>query len=145
MAGGFSLDDFEVDDTARTVTCPAGVVVPLSDGRRARFAPNCRTCPLRRRCTTAKAGRVIVFHPHHRLLAAARTQAHSEAFDDTYRRWRPMVERTIAWLTRGTNRRLRYLGVERNRLWWSHRCPAVNLQRLVKLGLVRIDGAWAIA
>lgn len=145
VADGFSIDDFEVDDTARTVTCPAGVVVPLSDARRARFAPHCRTCPLRRRCTTAKAGRVIVFHPHHRLLAAARAQAHSEAFDDTYRRWRPMVERTIAWLTRGTNRRLRYLGVERNRLWWSHRCAAVNLQRLVKLGLVRLDGAWAIA
>jgi hypothetical protein len=57
-----------------------------------------------------------------------------------------MVERTLAWLTRGTNRRLRYRGVERNRLWWAHRCAAINLQRLLKLGLVvGDDGGWAIA
>lgn len=57
-----------------------------------------------------------------------------------------MVERSLAWLTRGTNRKLRDLGVERNRLWWSHRCAAVNLQRLLALGLVvGDDGSWAIA
>ena len=51
-----------------------------------------------------------------------------------------MVERTLAWLTRGTNRKLRYRGVERNQLWWSHRCAGVNLQRLVTLGLTRRQG-----
>ncbi len=57
-----------------------------------------------------------------------------------------MVERSLAWLTRGTNRRLRYRGVERNRLWWAHRCAAINLQRLLTLGLVLDDdGGWAIS
>ena len=146
VPGGFSLDDFEIDEQARTVTCPAGVVVALSANRRASFGANCRTCPLAEQCTTASAGRVIVLHPHHRHLVAARAQALTDDFDEVYRRWRPMVERSLAWLTRGANRRLPYRGVERNRLWWSHRCAAVNLRRLLNLGLVMgADGGWAIA
>lgn len=145
VPGGFDLDDFEIDDEAHTMTCPAGITVALSAKGRARFATNCKTCPLRARCTTAKAGRVVVLHPHHRQLAAARAQAATEAFEVIYRRWRPMVERTLAWLTRGTNRRVRYRGVERNQLWWSHRCAAVNLQRLLNLGLVMGNEGWAIA
>jgi IS5 family transposase len=146
VPGGFDLDDFDVDEEAATVTCPAGVVVALSAKARATFGANCRACPLRKRCTTARDGRVIVLHPHHRHLAAARAQARTDDFDAVYRRWRPMVERSLAWLTRGTNRRLRYRGVERNQLWWSHRCAAVNLQRLLNLGLVvGDDGTWTIA
>jgi IS5 family transposase len=146
VPGGFDLDDFEIDEKAATVTCPAGVVVVLSANGRASFGTRCKTCPLRRQCTTAKAGRVIVLHPHHRHLVAARAQAKTGEFDTVYRRWRPMVERTLAWLTRGTNRKLRYRGVERNQLWWSHRCAAVNLQRLLSPGLVAgSDGGWAIA
>lgn len=146
VPGGFDLDDFEIDEEAATVTCPAGVVVALSAKGRASFGANCKTCPLRRRCTTAKAGRVIVLHPHHRHLVAARAQSKTEDFDAVYRRWRPMVERSLAWLTRGMNRKLRYRGVERNHLWWSHRCAAVNLQRLITLGLATgDDGTWAIA
>ena len=38
-------------------------------------------------------------------------------FENTYRRWRPMVGRTLAWLTRGSNRKLPYRGVNRNQLW----------------------------
>jgi len=40
-----------------------------------------------------------------------------------------MVERTIAWLTRG-NRRLRYRGVTKNDHWLHHRAAALNLRRL---------------
>ena len=54
-----------------------------------------------------------------------------------------MIERTIAWLVRGTNRHLRYRGVERNQLWWSTRCAAINLARLVNLGLTHTNGTWA--
>jgi len=54
-----------------------------------------------------------------------------------------MIERTIAWLVRGTNRRLRYRGVERNQLWWSLRCAAINLRRLTNLGLTQTNGTWA--
>ena len=56
-----------------------------------------------------------------------------------------MVERTLAWLVRDNWRKLRYRGIERNRLGWSHRCAAINLQRLITLGLTANPrGDWAI-
>ena len=142
--GGFTLDDFDVCEEEGTVTCPAGVTVALSPVRRATFGAHCRTCPDRRRCTRSKSGRTIVLHPHHRLLVAARAQARTDQFDDIYRQHRPMIERTIAWLTRGTNRKLRYRGIERNRLWLAHRAAAVNLTRLVNLGLGHDGTVWAV-
>lgn len=143
--GGFTLDDFDVCEEHGTVTCPAGVTVTLSTSRRATFTRHCTTCPVRRRCTRSVRGRVIVLHRHHRLLAAARARAATDAFDAAYRQHRPMIERTIAWLTRGTNRRLRYRGIERNRLWLAHRAAAVNLTRLLNLGLIHDGVTWAIA
>lgn len=143
VPGGFTLDDFDFDFDARTVTCPEEITVTITAKGSARFGAHCRTCPLRRRCTTAKAGRVIKVHPHHDLLAAARARADTDDFDDTYRRHRPMIERTIAWLVANANRRLRYRGIERNRLAWSHRCAAVNLKRLLALGLTH-DNGWTI-
>jgi hypothetical protein len=56
-----------------------------------------------------------------------------------------MVERSIAWLVRGPNRRLPYRGTDRNRLWLGHRAAAVNLHRLIKLGLTHRTDHWAIA
>jgi Transposase DDE domain len=139
------FDDFDIVQTAGTVTCPAGITVQTTARRHARFGRNCATCPLRSRCTTATRGRVIVLHPHHALLAAARALAATDSFHDTYRRHRPMVERSIAWLVRGANRRLRDRGVDRNRLWLGHRVAAVNLHRLVSLGLTHHADRWAIA
>jgi hypothetical protein len=141
---GYTLDHFGIDEDAGTVTCPAGVTVQITARRRARFGRHCASCPLQSRCTTAARGRVIVLHPHHALLAAARAFAATDAFDDTYRCHRPMVERSIAWLVRGTNRRLRYRGTARNRLWLGHRVAAVNLHRLVNLGLTQRADRWAI-
>ena len=115
----------------------------ISTQATARFGAACNACPFRRRCTNAKNGRVIVLHQHHALLAAARVQARTDVFNDAYRQHRPMIERTIAWLTRKGHRRLRYRGIERNQLGWSHRCAAVNLQRLLALGLTH-DNGWQI-
>jgi hypothetical protein len=136
VEGGFDLDDFVVDFTAGTVTCPNDITVQLYKKRRATFGVNCKNCPLRHRCTTARAGRVIVLHEHHALLA----QACTAEFDVAYRR-RPMIERTLAWLVR-KYRKLRYSGIERNQLGWAHRCAAINLQRLITLGLTNTDGTW---
>jgi Transposase DDE domain len=110
--------------------------------RRARFGRRRADCSLRSRCTTATRGRVIVLHPHHRLLVAARVFATTNAFTQPYRRHRPMVERSIAWLVRDS-RRLRYRGIDRNRLWLAHRVTAVNLRRLVNLGMHH-NGTWRL-
>ncbi len=54
-----------------------------------------------------------------------------------------MVERSIAWLTAKGNRRLRYRGVTKNKAWLHHRTAALNLRRLLNLGLQVHNGAWS--
>ncbi|WP_460015579.1 transposase, partial [Mycobacterium avium] len=61
-----------------------------------------------------------------------------------YRQHRPMVERSMAWLTRG-NRKVRYRGTAKNNHWLHHRAAALNLRRLLTMGLTRTDTTWAIA
>ncbi|MFF3277173.1 transposase [Streptomyces chrestomyceticus] len=68
--------------------------------RKAPFG-NLRTgCLLREQCTKAKAGRILTIRPHHDLQAAARHQqaATDPDWQADYRRWRPPVERAVAWL-----------------------------------------------
>ena len=144
VPGGFTIDDFEISPDRSTMTCPAAVTVEIR-GRNATFGSRCEGCEIRSLCTTAAGGRAISLHPDHEFLAAARQQAATPAFDEVYRNKRPMVERSLAWLTRGTNRRLRFRGIARNQLGWANRCAAINLQRLLTLGLTATDGGWAIA
>ena len=54
-----------------------------------------------------------------------------------------MVERSLAWLVR-PGRRVAYRGLARNRLWLAHRAAAINLRRLLNLGLTHNDG-WTLA
>ena len=58
-----------------------------------------------------------------------------------------MVERSIAWLIgpKGRCRKLRYRGVAANDLWLHHRMAALNLRRLLNLGLTAGSGTWALA
>jgi Transposase DDE domain len=145
VPGGFTIHDFQIDLEAGTAACPAGYQTQITAAGRASFARWCQRCPLRERCTTAKAGRVLQVHPHEDELRAARRRATTRSFQHSYRRWRPMVERSLAWLVADGCRRVSYRGIERNRLWWSVRVAAVNLRRLLVLGLARQDGAWVLA
>jgi IS5 family transposase len=145
VPGGFGRDDFIVDYEHNTVTCPAGNTVGLTPTLTATFGARCRGCPLAARCTKAKRGKKIGLSIYDPELVAARRQAESPNFAETYRRWRPMVERSIAWLTAGGNRRLRYRGVERNNAWLHIRLAALNLRRLVNLGLLHHHNGWALA
>jgi IS5 family transposase len=144
VPGGFIVHDFRLDRQAGILRCPAGQVAPITSSGRVSFARWCRGCPLRRRCTTAKGGRVIRLHPHEDELRAARRQATTRSFQHRYRRWRPMVERSLAWLVADGCRRVPYRGIDRNDLWWSLRVAAVNLRRLLTLGLASRDGAWVL-
>lgn len=150
VPGGFTVDDFTVDTARSTATCPAGHTVSLGrprpdGGRIAQFKGICTTCPLRQRCTTSKTGRTLNVHPQQALLAAARHQAATDpAWRDEYRRWRPPVERGIAWIVAHGNRKVPYRGVLKNDTWLHHRAAALNLRRLINLGLNRTDGTWAI-
>ncbi len=55
-----------------------------------------------------------------------------------------MVERSIAWLVRRGGRKVRYRGITRNQIGLAHRCAAVNLRRLITIGIDWHDG-WTIA
>jgi hypothetical protein len=144
VAGGFTVDDFVVDDTNRLVTCPAGVVRPITASGNVVFGVACSGCALRTRCTTALRGKSLKLRPHDALQRAARQEARNPDWLNQYRQHRPMVERTIAWLTRG-NRKLRYRGVTKNDHWLHHRAAALNLRRLTTLGLDHTGTNWAIA
>jgi hypothetical protein len=144
VAGGFTVDDFSVDYTTGRVTCPAGVTRPITASGNAVFGVACRDCALRSRCTTALRGKSLKLRPHDALQRAARQEARKPDWLNEYRRHRPMVERTIAWLVRG-NRKVRYRGVAKNDHWMHHRAAALNLRRLITLGLDHTGNNWAIA
>jgi IS5 family transposase len=145
VPAGFDRDDFVIDHVGRAATCPAGHTVTISPSGSATFGARCGGCPLRDRCTTAKEGRHLSVHPHDDELVEARRAWRAGEFTQDYRQWRPMVERSIAWLVFGGHRRVRYRGVDRNQLGLWLRVAALNLRRLVNLGLHSQHGGWALA
>lgn len=144
VAGGFTSDDFLIDFDTRIVTCPAGHEMPIRPSGGVAFERHCRSCPLASQCTTATRGRKLTLHTHEQLLRAARVAARDPDWQAEYRTHRPMVERSMAWLTRG-NRKLRYRGIAKNNHWLHHRVAGLNLRRLVTMGLTRTGTNWAIA
>jgi IS5 family transposase len=141
----FTRDDFRIDYQAGTVTCPNGEIVSITAAGNAKFARRCQNCPVRSRCTTSEAGRSFKVGVHDQLLAAARAQWQAGKNIDDYRRHRPMVERSIAWIVANGNRRVRYRGVDPNRLALSIRAAAINLRRLINLGLNHGPNGWALS
>ena len=147
VEGGFTVDDFTVDEQQGTVTCPAGHTAALSRTRVATFGALCRNCPLRERCTTCKTGRKLVVHQHDDLLRAARRDWAATGLRKDYMTHRPNVERAVAQVAtwRGRRLKLRYRGVAKNHAWLKRRTAALNLRNLTGRGLTRRDGAWVMA
>jgi hypothetical protein len=153
VKGHFPKDRFTIDLDAKTVTCPAGVTVPIrASGRdrhagEARFGAACRTCPLAVQCTSAKDGRTITIGPHEARLAAARKAQADPAWKADYRATRPKVERKISHLMRRRHggRRARVRGLVKVAADFSLLAAAVNLARLGVLGTAYRNGAWAVS
>jgi hypothetical protein len=150
VKGCFPKDRFTIGLGTKTVTCPAGVTVPIraATGRHAgtaRFTAACRTCPLAAQCTTAKEGRTITIGPHEARLAGARIRQADLAWRADYRATRPKVERKIGHLMRRRHggRRARVRGLVKVAADFALLAAAVNLARLAVLGAVHRNGAWA--
>jgi hypothetical protein len=146
----FPKDRFAIDLDAKTVTCPAGVTVPIrpATGRHAgaaRFGAACRTCPLAAQCTTAGQGRTITIGPHEARLAAARIRQADPAWKADYRATRPKVERKISHLMRRRHggRRARVRGLLKVAADFALLAAAVNLARLGVLRVAYRNGSWA--
>lgn len=144
VPGGFDRDDFIIDHRNHTATCPAGHCVPIAPRGAATFKTRCTRCALRERCTTSKSGRVLQIGQHDATLVDARRAWRDGDFADDYRQWRPMVERSIAWLVANGHRRVRYRGIDRNQLGLTHRVAAINLRRLINLGLDYNGRRWVL-
>jgi hypothetical protein len=148
VEGGFTVDDFTVDEPSGTVTCPAGNTRPLSGTRVATFGALCRDCPLRAQCTKSETGRKIVLHDRDDLLRQARRDwAEQPTLRENYRTFRPNVERVISQLvSRGGRRlKLRYRGTTKNNAWLTRRTAVLNLRNLIGRGLTHTAGVWVLA
>ena len=143
VPGGFTVDDFTIDDTTQTMTCPAGITRPISARGRVSFGQSCQACPLMAQCTKAQTGRKLVIQPHNRLRSEHRVRAQDPEFQRVYRQHRAMVERSLAWMTRGA-RWVPYRGVVKNNASWVNRAASINLKPLLGLGLTRQKGGWAL-
>ena len=148
VEGGFTIDDFTVDEQAGAVTCPNGITRRISARRKVTFGAACQGCPLRSQCTTRARGRSLTLHPHDAILRQARRDwAGNQQLRDTYRQHRPMAERSIAWLIGPKNRcrQLRYRGTSKNNQWLHLRMAGLNLRRMINLGLQpKADAGWII-
>ncbi|MPZ28248.1 MAG: IS1182 family transposase [Micromonosporaceae bacterium] len=147
VEGGFTIDDFTVDQNAGTVTCPNQLTRRITPSRYAVFGVACRTCPLRQRCTNSKDGRTIRLHPRDALLRQARRDwTNNPDLRDRYRQHRPNIERVISQIATLGGRRLhlRYRGTAANNAWLKRRSAALNLRNLINRGLRYAEG-WALA
>jgi len=144
IQGGYSLDDFVVDETNNMVTCPAGHAATRDGRGRAKFTGWCNQCPLKPQCTKAKNGRIVVIGDTQLRLRQHREKARDPGFAVRLRHHRPMAERSLAWLVR-PGRRTPYRGITKTGAWWQLRAAAINLQRLVALGLQPADASWVLA
>ncbi|WAI53791.1 transposase [Mycobacterium avium subsp. paratuberculosis] len=103
------------------------------------------SCPLASRCRPPPRGRNSPFHIHvANYLRAARVAARDPDGKPNTATPGPWWKRFNGWLTRG-NRKVRYRGTAKNNHWLHHRAAALNLRRLLTMGLTRTDTTWAIA
>jgi hypothetical protein len=92
----------------------------------------------RARCTASPQGRNLFLNKHDALQREHRQRAANSASQDDYRTHRTMVERSIAWLTRG-NRRFPHRGISPNNAWLQLRIAGLNLR------FRDSTGSWVLA
>ena len=152
LRGQITKDEFVVDITARTVTCPNQVTVcyrvRANGVGAACFGAACAPCLLRPQCTASAEGRVIMVGPLEAYLATGRQRQRDPSWKERYRTTRPKVERKLAHLMRRRHggRRARVRGSSRVAQDFAWLGAAVNLARLAVLGLSSNGGGgWTIA
>jgi len=106
---------FEIDLSARKVTCPAGQVAAIRGGKAQFSSATCAACSQRPSCqkADAKQGRSVALHPREALLQTLRAkQATTEGRAEL--RERTAVEHALARTCNRQGPRARYAGVRKN-------------------------------
>jgi transposase len=146
QADGLAVACFAIDWEAQQVTCPAGHTSvrwtaghdKQGDGQAViaiQFAADdCRTCPLRGRCTQAKTGpRTMKLRPRdqHEALQVARQRQTTEAFKQLYA-GRAGIEGTLSQGVRAFGlRHANYIGQAKTHLQHILMAIAINIVRVV--------------
>jgi IS5 family transposase len=147
--GMLSQDAFEIDTDAQTARCPNGHTVRLrmyeNGNGLARFGKLCEECPMKARCTSSQAGRVLTIHPKHDVLRRERERQRDPEWKAKYQATRPKVERKLAHMMRRRHggRRARVRGMLRVAADFSLLAAATNLSRAVMLGLNWTSSGWS--
>lgn len=142
-ADAFDVSCFLIDWDEQQATCPAGKVssrwsAGQKDNRgkemiNIQFArEDCRACPARPRCTTARNGRRLSVRPkeQHRALQAARQFQATAAFKECYNA-RAGVEGTLSQGLRVCDlRHARYIGLAKTHLQHVLTAAALNFVRV---------------
>ena len=151
--GKFTKDQFVIDLSAATVTCPNGTTIAIRPvvaherhAGKADFGKACTGCPLREQCTASKTGRQITISRWETHLADARTRQRDPVWQADYRATRPKVERKLAHLTRRRHggRRARMRGLPRITADFALLAAATNLARLATLHLTHHTNGWTL-
>jgi hypothetical protein len=85
----------------------------------------------------------VLVAEHDAPQRAHRARAAALGFQTVHRRHRPMIEPTIARLTRA-DLEVRYRRGAKNEAWLHLRVAAINLRRRLNLGLTGTDGHRAL-
>jgi transposase len=141
--GLFTAERFTLDDSGKTLTCPAG---QTTDRRRPSFhdtgwqysfsRPRCAGCPLQGQCVARlpqSTGRVVIKNHHEKEYQAARAKAQTQAYR-AVRREHPAIERKLGEMARWHRGRwARYRGQAKVLLQGLLTGLVVNVKRLVRL------------
>lgn len=128
----FSKQDFEVDLSKMTITCPAGQQQPIQVGKTVKFeAKKCIPCALRKKCTEAKArvGRTVSIPADEPVQQERRRQVQTVEGRRRLRE-RVEIEHRLAHVVARQGDQARYRGVRKN-LYDLRRTAAIsNLELL---------------
>ena len=136
--GRLGKQEFTIDFTASTVTCPAGHTVPISTSKKGTRSVTfrltmCGACPLKDRCCPTKPQRTIELAEHEELLAAGRQTLADPVAAEHLRRTRPRIERLLGLLAhRYGARKSRYIGSEKAGLQAAWAAALVNLNPIAR-------------
>jgi hypothetical protein len=136
--GRLGKQDFTIDLTAGTVSCPAGHTATVSTSkagnRYAGFsASTCAACPLKARCCPSTPRKQIELNAHEELLIAGRAALADPITAEHLRRTRPRIERLLGLLAhRYGARKSRYIGTAKARLQAAWAAALVNLNPIAR-------------
>jgi hypothetical protein len=133
----FSKSAFHLNMRDRTITCPAGEVLPFVLGDDVEFpAKTCAACPLRAKCTDASLQRGrSVFIAENELLQHRLRKSAATAAGRAQLRERVAIEHRQAHTCRRQGRTARYRG-RRNNVFDLRRAAAVTNLQLIQHRLV---------